>query len=97
MAGSSAPIGGSWFATIVYLLAAFLPFIVIFGLPHIASLFGSFLGWTLKKKTEGRKAQLTALMSEEGGSKGTPNTTSAKATGKGDDFDGIIGFFHPFW
>ena len=37
-------------------------FIVIF--PLLVSRFGRFLGWTLRKRTEGRRAQLISVMSE---------------------------------
>ncbi|CAM1509190.1 Fc.00g029290.m01.CDS01 [Cosmosporella sp. VM-42] len=52
-------------AYIVTALVAFAPLIVVFVLPRILGLFGKILGWSLRKKTEGRRSHLLAYMSEE--------------------------------
>lgn len=80
-------------------------------LPELAKLFGRLLGWSLYKKTEGRRAHLLALMGEEDkaarnadpqGSKQPklvfPLDDKLKNTLKSQkDWAGIVGFFHPFW
>lgn len=77
---------------------------------------GRFLGYTLRKKTEGRRAQLISVMHEEDEKYWKENTrpktspsagweaveegTDKKSGSTGvqsqKDWDGIIGFFHPF-
>ncbi|EAQ84030.1 hypothetical protein CHGG_10434 [Chaetomium globosum CBS 148.51] len=83
---------------------------------------GSFLGWYLRKKTEGRRCHILELVesdekeyresrknntstSGENGEDGEWEKVDAHTTGtskngdKGsgdDDWDGIVGFFHPF-
>jgi alpha-1,2-mannosyltransferase len=77
---------------------------------------GSFAGWWLRKKTEGRRALIIRITNEGEASLGekgksanaTPAddewdnrdgvTVSASGNGeKGDrEWDGIVGFFHPF-
>ncbi|GKT49974.1 GDP-Man:Man(3)GlcNAc(2)-PP-Dol alpha-1,2-mannosyltransferase [Colletotrichum spaethianum] len=70
---------------------------------------GSLLGWYLRKKTEGRRAQLLELMNAEQqsfrqspkkGASGSKNNVQAQASGSSEkkdaDWTGVIGFFHPF-
>lgn len=55
-----------------------------------SSTVGAVAGFYLLKKTEGRRAlihQLTATLEEESKPVGTTSS---------DDWDGIVGFFHPF-
>ena len=61
---------------------------------------GSAGGWYLRKKTEGRRAlicQLTETLEEDfrtaGKSRGGTTTTD---NDRDADWDGIVGFFHPF-
>jgi alpha-1,2-mannosyltransferase len=42
-----------------------LPLLGPFVLPLLSRIFGSFFGWCLAKKTQGRRAQLLALMDED--------------------------------
>jgi alpha-1,2-mannosyltransferase len=95
-------------------LATFLLF------PLLWRAVGSFLGWYLRKKTDGRRCHILELVeadekkyredrrdsisSGEGAEEGEWEKVDAYATGtakngdKGDDdWDGIVGFFHPFW
>lgn len=46
-------------------IIAFAPFIVVFVIPQILGLFGRLLGWSLRKKTDGRRIQLLTYMDEE--------------------------------
>ncbi|KAI9158661.1 GDP-Man:Man(3)GlcNAc(2)-PP-Dol alpha-1,2-mannosyltransferase [Paramyrothecium foliicola] len=87
-----------------------VPLLLLWGAPKIARLIGSVLGWTLWKKTDGRRAHLRTLMDEDDRKyrERNPGSTSdlgeewqaiqalseRKSTQK--DFDGIVGFFHPF-
>lgn len=80
-------------------------------LPGLAKILGRILGWSLRKKTEGRRAHLLALMTEEdkAAREADPKgTTQAKLVFDVDDklrgtlesqkgWAGIVGFFHPFW
>lgn len=99
-------------SVVLTLVVAFAPLLTVFVVPRLIRAVGLFLGWTLTKKTEGRKAHLLALMDEEnakalGGEKEleTNSTSSGEwqsvqdpaSEGKSASFDGIIGFFHPFW
>jgi len=91
------------------LLAAFL-------LPYLWTSTGSTLGWYVRRKTAGRRAQLLELMNEEesvyqarktatkdGSEDGweTVDSLAVPSVGNGEkaprDWDGIVGFFHPFW
>lgn len=56
---------------------------------------GVVAGFYLLKKTEGRRAlihQLTATLQKESEANGTSKPLSSSS----EDWDGIIGFFHPF-
>jgi alpha-1,2-mannosyltransferase len=108
-----------WASAVLFTVIAFLPFLAVFVAPKAATAVGRFLGWLLLKKTEGRRAQLVALMTEDdekfqkaktrsGTSKGSSadeNDTglvtdvgTVNDAGKAkQDWDGIVGFFHPFW
>lgn len=118
MADSTAPTG-AWSPTIalaITLLAA-TPIFLYYGLPKLLSLAGTALGWTLRKKTEGRKDHLITLMNADNkafheqhkssndsslkesrtGSKGLEAGASELPQDANKDWDGIVGFFHPFW
>lgn len=100
----------------VVTILAIQPFFFIVLVPIIANRVGRFLGFTLRKRTEGRRAQLTSVMDQEddiywkenperqasGGQEweaiGRPGPQTTSKDGKPQkDWDGIIGFFHPFW
>ena len=58
--------GGSWvLQAITTVVVAFAPFLLVFGLPKLVRLVALALGWTLRKKTEGRRSLLLSLMTEE--------------------------------
>lgn len=102
---------------ITTLIVVFAPFVVVFVLPFIARLVAPAVGWTLRKKTEGRRSQLVTIMNEDGdkfkaaspelkGTLGGKKRTVEAAglcisdgsqRGVRKDWDGIVGFFHPFW
>lgn len=97
--------------TILATLLASSPLVLVFVVPAVLRTISLALGWTLRKRTDGRRAHLVALMNEQDskfrrqskelGSRGQ----DAQDTGVGalDDaqeadqqWDGIVGFFHPF-
>ena len=60
---------------------------------------GSAGGWYLRKKTEGRRAlicQLTELLEEESRANAKPRGQTADDGSRDGNWDGIVGFFHPF-
>jgi alpha-1,2-mannosyltransferase len=71
--------------------------------------FGAGIGWILRTKTDGTRKHLVNLMNEEHKKylqqrKGSdsPSTTSDSLDENGElkastDWDGVVGFFHPFW
>lgn len=125
MADTTAPSGGRPFPfnlgsrnlAITATVIATMPILFVFVLPKFLTLVGSVLGWTLRKKTDGRRGHLVTLMNDDdktyweqhGESKDSASIEelkSAKAFEAGaskapqntnKDWDGIVGFFHPFW
>ena len=106
----------SWvFKAVVTSLVAFAPLLLVFVAPKVVRVLGRFMGWTLKKKTEGRRSLLLSLMSEENkkferkqsisggespkiGGSGVDAVSSPDGSIKVDkEWDGVVGFFHPFW
>ncbi|KAG6020000.1 asparagine-linked glycosylation protein [Claviceps citrina] len=103
---------------LMVLLAASTPLLVLLIAPVVLGWFGRLLGFALRKKTEGLRAQLVAIMDEEDEkywekhASSKPDSGDAleaeggqtdKKSGNGNkdwhsqkDWDGIIGFFHPF-
>lgn len=95
----------------VVVLISSTPFLVVFVLPRILARIGLALGWTLRKRTDGRRALLLSLMQEDdskfrNGAKGDTEKNQSQNAGAGalsgidiqqKDWDGIVGFFHPFW
>ena len=72
-------------------------------LPIVVRLFsrtvGAAAGWYLRKKTEGRRAlicQLTESLEEESRIAGKSRGDTTGDNHHGADWDGIVGFFHPF-
>ncbi|KHN99215.1 alpha-1,2-mannosyltransferase alg11 [Metarhizium album ARSEF 1941] len=104
-------------ALVVTFLAS-SPFLLVVVVPIIANRIGRFLGFTLRKRTGGRRTHLISFMNEEDekyckDSSETNQTTSSDAveaeavdsTGLktenrdaklSKNWDGVIGFFHPF-
>lgn len=106
------PDSKNFFLFTVLALAA-TPLLTILVVPRLVFLTGRLVGYYLEKKTAGRKAQILELVQEDegqflavGGEKDSDDwenvegyiTASANNGGKGDkEWDGIVGFFHPFW
>lgn len=113
---------GQWVVKgVVTFVVAFLPFIAFFVGPIVIRAMAPLVGWTLTKKTEGRRAHLIALMREDEekhaeekkknpeleGTLGGKRKAGIEASSLGitdgsrreirKDWDGIVGFFHPFW
>ena len=103
--------------SIMVLLVASIPLLLPLLASIVISRFGRLLGFILRKKTEGRRAQLIAIMDEEDTQYSKTHTSSTTSPNDGckavggeinlepgnkdcqsqKDWDGIIGFFHPFW
>ncbi|KAF6816809.1 alpha-mannosyltransferase alg11 [Colletotrichum sojae] len=98
-------------AYIVVPIAAFTPLATFVIFPLMIRGFGALLGWYLRKKTEGRRAQLLELMAAEQSFEQTqpaPRSKSRKANVqaqtagssekgfKDANWTGVVGFFHPF-
>ncbi|CAG9944176.1 unnamed protein product [Clonostachys rosea f. rosea IK726] len=92
---------------VLTLAVVFAPFLIAFVGPKLVRLLGAGLGWILKKKTEGRRALLLSLMNDSDAKLAgqTKDQETAKEKGPGatkgasesqNEWDGIIGFFHPF-
>lgn len=112
MPRSTPPSDLSGLMMVFYAVVATLPLTVVFVLPGFLSVAGRVAGWVMCKRTEGRRAQLIALMNEDDKTfrarrENSPEHRSAEdrrsQMGAADavkdrgDWDGIIGFFHPFW
>jgi alpha-1,2-mannosyltransferase len=79
------------------------PLILLFVFPLIAS----GIGWILRVKTDGTRKHLVSLMDEEHKKylqqrpeSGSTTNDSLDANGNlkaSKDWDGVVGFFHPFW
>ena len=96
---------------IVVVLISSTPFLLVFVLPRILARVGRALGWTLRKRTDGRRALLLSLMQDDNSkfrerSEGQADKKQAQDASAGalsgvdiqqQDWDGIVGFFHPFW
>lgn len=100
----------------VTVLLASSPLFLLIVVPIAVHRLGRFLGWTLRKKTDGRRSQIVAVMNEEdekfwrdnSGLKtsssdeweaveGANLVEAGKDAKAQQDWDGIVGFFHPFW
>ncbi|KAM0428991.1 hypothetical protein ACHAPT_006795 [Fusarium lateritium] len=89
---------------------AVVTLVLLIAIPVLGNLLRSFLGWTLRKRTDGRRAHLVALMTEEDKAARASNpqgSSETKLVFNVDDnlkitldtqktWDGVIGFFHPF-
>ena len=106
---------GSYSLYATFTTIAAMPLLYFFIVPWFWRAIGSALGWYLKRKTEGRRAQLLEIMNEderrfaESGQERKKSVTdeewesietpagSADNGGKAaQEWDGIVGFFHPF-
>ncbi|KAK5997307.1 GDP-Man:Man(3)GlcNAc(2)-PP-Dol alpha-1,2-mannosyltransferase [Cladobotryum mycophilum] len=85
--------------TVVMTLLITSPLLLLFLGPRITASIGSFIGYLLRKKTEGRRQHLIAFMNKEQKKHLEQNKGQESKTLQGleaDDWDGIVGFFHPF-
>lgn len=103
------------FAILAALVLGFFPFFVLLVGPSLVAYVGLWIGKSLRKKSEGRRAHILEAVASDQAAWEKENSAAqrrkseewekieggdAKAGipgGTGDDFDGIIGFFHPFW
>lgn len=90
----------SSFASVASLLAASLLFL-LFLLPLVLSSIGLLLGWTLCRRTDGRRCQLSQLMRHDAHPPPPASRPAAQTTPDAPqdsaDWAGFVGFFHPFW
>lgn len=96
-------------AYVVVPIIAIIPLATYIMIPMLMRGIGSLLGWYLRKKTEGRRAQLLELMTAEqqafSQARSVSNKTNVQAQSSGSsaggekdaNWTGIVGFFHPFW
>ncbi|KAK4118731.1 glycosyltransferase family 4 protein [Parathielavia appendiculata] len=110
---------GNFLSHVVLPILCLTPLATLILIPLLWRATGAFLGWYLRKKTDGRRCHILELVeadeknyveekrrsssSAEGGEDGewekvdACTTGTAKNGGMGDDdWDGIVGFFHPF-
>ncbi|KAK1962336.1 alpha-1,2-mannosyltransferase alg-11 [Colletotrichum sublineola] len=96
-------------AYVVVPIIAISPIAIYIMFPYIMRGLGFLLGLYLRKKTEGRRAQLLELMNAEQqsfiqtsrkGASGSKDNVQAQASGSAEKRDanwtGVVGFFHPF-
>ncbi|KYK56732.1 alpha-1,2-mannosyltransferase alg11 [Drechmeria coniospora] len=95
---------------IAFTLLASSPLLIVFVLPKIVHKVGLALGWTLRRRTDGRRSHLLALMTEDDEKfrqqrndikHGLATRKIAGSNCQGShagahDWDGIVGFLHPF-
>lgn len=92
-------------------LTALVPLAILIAIPLLGKFLRTFLGWSLQKRTEGRRAHLLALMTEEDRAAHSRDPRGSAETklvfdvddnlqntlSSQKDWAGIVGFFHPFW
>ncbi|EQB58015.1 hypothetical protein CGLO_01796 [Colletotrichum gloeosporioides Cg-14] len=95
-------------AYVVVPIIAITPLATYIMIPMLIRGIGSLLGWYLRKKTEGRRAQLLELMTAEqqafSQARSVSNKTNVQAQSSGSsaggekdaNWTGVVGFFHPF-
>ena len=105
--------GSVWITILVTLIVASIPIAAISFGPKLFFKIGSAFGYYLRKKTAGRRAQILELVDADekefiakGGRRGSDEWENVKSYAAGTanngekadaDWDGIVGFFHPFW
>ena len=105
--------GSMWVTILITLLVASIPMVAISFGPKLFFKLGSAVGYYLKKKTAGRRAQILDLVdadekefkakrgrraSDEWENVDSYVGETTKNKAKEDaNWDGIVGFFHPFW
>jgi alpha-1,2-mannosyltransferase len=106
-------LSNKWVTLPFVIILASLPMFTLLLGPKVLFAIGRTFGYYLRKKTAGRRAQILELVAaeeevyaREEREKGDNDeweavevyTGSAKNGEKGDkEWDGIVGFFHPFW
>lgn len=97
--------------SILWSLLALAPLVLLFASPILFKLLGRALGWSLRRKTDGRRSHLLALMTNEDKKARESDSQGISAPKLVFDVDeklkdtleaqknwsGIVGFFHPFW
>jgi alpha-1,2-mannosyltransferase len=96
-------------------LLGVVPLVALFLAPKVITATGRTVGWYLRRKTEGRRAQILervdgdekALEADKSSRRNSDEeweniesfaAGTAKNGEKADrEWDGIVGFFHPFW
>lgn len=90
----------------IAVLVCLAPLATFILLPLLWRIPGAFLGWYLRKKTDGRRCHIAELTEAdekkyraERGENGGLDGGDVKGVGTAADadWDGIVGFFHPFW
>lgn len=90
---------------------AAVPILCVFVLPKLLFLVGAGLGWILLRQTQGRKSHILAIMNDDDKAfreqhgdplasaevKAFADGASKASNDTNKDWDGIVGFFHPFW
>lgn len=66
------------------LVLAFAPLLLVFVGPSIVRAAGRWLGWTLKQKTDGRRALLVSLMDGENKKSSEKSNLETKSTSSGE-------------
>lgn len=91
------------------LVLASAPFIVRYGVPWLWWSTGSLAGKYLRHKTEGRRTHILEVMAEDEKKYQDTNKSDSKESivrafggaldskKEDDKWDGVVGFFHPFW
>lgn len=99
-----------WTILLALILGA-TPLIVLLGGPKLVGYLGRTVGFYLRQKTAGRKAQVLERVeidekeyrenkekSRDSDDWENVESYATESEGKGDkEWDGTVGFFHPFW
>ncbi|KAK4162181.1 hypothetical protein QBC43DRAFT_336500 [Cladorrhinum sp. PSN259] len=83
----------AFFSLAVVPVACLTPLAILIFAPLFRRAVGALLAWYLLKKTDGRRSHILELIEVDEKNFGG-DVPSAK--GGDDDWDGIVGFFHPF-
>ncbi|KAK3989575.1 hypothetical protein QBC44DRAFT_81865 [Cladorrhinum sp. PSN332] len=80
----------TFFSLVVVPVACLTPLAILIFAPLLRRALGALLGWYLRKKTDGRRLHILELIEAD------EKKFGAASEQKGGDWDGIVGFFHPF-
>jgi alpha-1,2-mannosyltransferase len=83
----------AFFSLVVVPVACLTPLAILIFAPLFRRAVGALLAWYLRKKTDGRRSHILELIEAD-----EKDFGGYVPSGKGgdDDWDGIVGFFHPF-